>query len=97
MNITIDTSALIAVIANEPKKSRIVQLTVDASLLAPFSVHWEIGNAFSAMLKRNRVTPIQAQSCIALYQQIRLRLLMSIYLKPLILLNSCRFMRMTLT
>ena len=73
MNITIDTSALIAVIANEPKKSRIVQLTIDASLLAPLSVHWEIGNAFSAMLKRNRVTPIQAQSCIALYQQIPLK------------------------
>jgi predicted nucleic acid-binding protein len=73
MNITIDTSALIAVIANEPKKSRIVQLTVDASLLTPLSVHWEIGNAFSAMLKRNRVTPIQAQSCIALYQQIPLK------------------------
>jgi predicted nucleic acid-binding protein len=73
MNITIDTSALIAVIANEPKKSRIVQLTINASLLAPLSVHWEIGNAFSAMLKRNRVTPIQAQSCIALYQQIPLK------------------------
>ena len=73
MNITIDTSALIAVIANEPKKSRIVQLTVDASLLAPFSVYWEIGNAFSAMLKRNRVTSKQVQSCIALYQQIPLK------------------------
>lgn len=70
MNITIDTSALISVITNEPKKSRIVLLTVDASLLAPFSVHWEIGNAFSAMLKRNRITVAQAQSCIALYQQI---------------------------
>jgi len=39
-------------------------------LFAPLSVHWEIGNAFSAMLKRNRITMIQAQACIALYQQI---------------------------
>jgi len=74
MNITIDTSALIAVITNEPKKSRIVQLTVDTNLLAPLSVHWEIGNAFSAMIKRNRITALQAQSCIALYQQIPLKL-----------------------
>jgi predicted nucleic acid-binding protein len=74
MNITIDTSALIAVITNEPKKNRIVQLTVDTKLLAPLSVHWEIGNAFSAMLKRNRITALQAQSCIALYQQIPLKL-----------------------
>ena len=73
MNITIDTSALIAVIANEPKKSRIIQLTVGANLLTPSSVHWEIGNAFSAMLKRNRVTAIQAQSGIALYRQIPLK------------------------
>ena len=74
MNINIDTSALIAVITNEPKKSRIVQLTVDTNLLAPLSVHWEIGNAFSAMIKRNRITALQAQSCIALYQQIPLKL-----------------------
>ena len=74
MNITIDTSALIAVITNEPKKSRIVQLTVDTNLLAPLSVHWEIGNAFSAMIKRNRITALQAQSCIDLYQQIPLKL-----------------------
>ena len=74
MNITIDTSALIAVITNEPKKGRIVQLTVDTNLLAPLSVHWEIGNAFSAMIKRNRITALQAQSCIALYQQIPLKL-----------------------
>ena len=74
MNITIDTSALIAVITNEPKKSRIVQLTVGTNLLAPLSVHWEIGNAFSAMIKRNRITALQAQSCIALYQQIPLKL-----------------------
>jgi predicted nucleic acid-binding protein len=72
MNITIDTSALIAVITNETKKNRILQLTIDATLIAPSSVHWEIANAFSAMIKRNRITVIQAQACIALYQKIPL-------------------------
>ena len=71
--ITIDTSALIAVIAVELGKSRIIELTANSQLLAPSSVHWEIGNAFSAMLKRNRITLSQAQSCIALYQQIPIK------------------------
>jgi len=70
MNITIDTSALIAVITNEAKKNRILQLAIDATLIAPSSVHWEIANAFSAMIKRNRITVMQAQACVALYQKI---------------------------
>ena len=56
MDITIDTSALIAVIANEPQKNEIVRLTEGVKLCAPASVHWEIDNAFSAMLKRNRIS-----------------------------------------
>jgi predicted nucleic acid-binding protein len=73
MNITIDTSALIAVITDEPKKARIIELTIGANLISPHSVHWEIGNAFSAMLKRNRITLSQAQACISLYQQIPIK------------------------
>ncbi len=73
MNITIDTSALIAVIANEPEKNRIIKLTEDSSLLAPASVHWEIGNAFSAMLKRDRINIIQAQACIQVYRKIPIK------------------------
>jgi len=73
MDITIDTSALIAVITDEPKKSRIIELTVGVNLISPHLVHWEIGNAFSAMLKRNRIILSQAQACIALYRQIPIR------------------------
>jgi len=67
MNITIDTSALIAVITDESKKHRLIELTIGTNLLSPHSVHWEIGNAFSAMLKRNRITLSQAQT---LYQPV---------------------------
>ncbi len=73
MNITIDTSALISVITDEPKKAKIIELTIGANLISPNSVQWEIGNAFSAMLKRNRITLSQAQSCITLYQQIPIK------------------------
>ncbi len=57
MNITIDTSALIAVIINEPEKKKIIEITTGCRLIfCPNSVYWEIGNAFSAMLKRKRIT-----------------------------------------
>jgi predicted nucleic acid-binding protein len=75
MEIVVDTSVLIAVIANEPEKPLLVQLTIGANLVAPASVHWEIGNAFSAMLKRNRITLDEAQQAVSTYHAIPLRLL----------------------
>jgi len=54
MKIAVDTSAIIAVIAGEPEKARLIELTKDAIIVAPPSVKWEVGNAFSAMLKRSR-------------------------------------------
>lgn len=73
MEIVIDTSALIAVIANEPEKVELIALTTGADLIAPQSIHWEIGNAFSAMLKRNRITIAQALQAMQIYQRIPIR------------------------
>lgn len=73
MDVTIDTSALIAVIGNEPSKQRIIELTDGASLLAPSSVHWEIGNAFSAMFKRKIITIEVAQKALAAYRSIPIK------------------------
>jgi predicted nucleic acid-binding protein len=73
MEITIDTSALIAIITNEAHKNKLVKLTEGVSLCAPTSVHWEIGNAFSAMLKRNRIDIIQAKSCLNAYREIPIK------------------------
>lgn len=64
MDIVIDTSAIIAVITNEPTKPELIKITSGAQLFAPRSIHWEIGNAFSAMLKRNRLTLAQAQKAV---------------------------------
>lgn len=75
MDLVIDTSAIIAVIANEPAKAALVEQTAGAVLLAPHSVHWEIGNAFSAMLKRGRITLAQAQKALSIYQGIPIRFL----------------------
>ena len=73
-NIVVDASVLIAVITNEPEKERLIRLTQNGGLIAPDSIHWEIGNAFSAMLKRNRVTAAEAIHAIAAYQRIPLRM-----------------------
>ena len=64
MDIVVDTCVIIAVIANEPQKDALVELTRGTDLIAPHSVHWEISNAFSAMLKRKRITLEQALRAI---------------------------------
>ena len=73
MDIVVDTSVIIAVIANEPEREALVELTTGAELIAPHSVHWEIGNAFSAMLRRERVKVKQAIQAVKLYQRIPIR------------------------
>ncbi len=70
MNLVADTSTIIAVIANEPEKPLLIAKTHDIDLIAPRSLYWEIGNAFSAMIKRGRITLEQATAAIEIYEQI---------------------------
>jgi len=74
MNYVVDTSVVIAVVTNEPTRHQLVELTRDADLLAPASLHWEIGNAFSAMFKQRRVTLDQAVAAVQTYSRIPIRL-----------------------
>lgn len=74
LRIVVDTSTLIAVVAGEPEKARLIELTKDATIVAPPSIDWEIGNAFSAMLKRSRITLEQAIEAIDVYQEIWLEI-----------------------
>jgi predicted nucleic acid-binding protein len=73
MEVVVDASVLIAVITNEDEKEKLVAMTGEADLIAPLSVHWEIGNAFSSLLKRKRVTIDQALQAIEIYLQIPVR------------------------
>ncbi len=75
MKIVIDTSAIIAVIANEPEKAALIRQTQGADLFAPVSLHAEIGSAFSAMLKRQRINLEQVKTAIEIYRQIEMNLL----------------------
>jgi predicted nucleic acid-binding protein len=73
MNIIVDTSAIIAIIAGEPDRDALIAQTRGADLLAPPSVHWEIGSALSAMLKRRRISLTRALEAVTAYQQIPIR------------------------
>lgn len=73
MEVVVDASVLIAVITNEEEKEKLVAMTNEAELIAPLSVHWEIGNAFSSLLKRKRVTIDEALQAIEIYLQIPVR------------------------
>jgi predicted nucleic acid-binding protein len=73
MDLVIDTSVLLAVLTSEPERPKLISLTIGADLITPMSVHWEVGNALSAMLKRNRITLKQAQAALVAYEKIPLR------------------------
>jgi predicted nucleic acid-binding protein len=73
MDIVVDASVIIAVIANEPQKDKLIALTTGADLIAPSSIHWEIGNAFSAMLKQGRITLHQALQAVEVYYRVPVR------------------------
>jgi len=71
--IVIDTSAIVAVITDAPEKAALIRITEDASLVAPSSVHWEVGNAFTAMIRRGRLTSELAARAIEIYESIPIR------------------------
>ena len=73
MDIVIDTSALIAVIAGEPERSKIIELTSGNTLIGPGSIPWEIGNAFSAMFKQKRLSFEEAKKGISIFNRIPIR------------------------
>ncbi len=73
MRIVVDTSVIVAVITNELHKSHLIELTKNAELIAPPSLHWEIGNAFSAMFRRNRITLEQAKLALNAYRKIPIK------------------------
>lgn len=75
MKLVVDTSVIIAVIADEPEKPMLITKTQGFELVAPRSLYWEIGNAFSAMLKRQRITLEQAKAAVEIYLQIPLNLI----------------------
>jgi predicted nucleic acid-binding protein len=75
MEMVIDTSALLAVVAMEPERAELIRLSKGATLIAPSSVHWEIGNALSAMFKCKAIELDDALMILDGYAGIPIRLI----------------------
>lgn len=73
MDIVIDTSALLAVIVGEPERDRIVEITSGHTLIGPGAISWEVGNAFSAMMKQHRLTLDDAQKGLKSFDSVPIR------------------------
>ena len=73
MDLIVDTSALIAVIVGEPEREGIIQAAAGCTLIGPGSIPWEVGNAFSAMFKQNRLTLDEASKGLSIFTRIPLR------------------------
>ncbi|MFO8083006.1 MAG: type II toxin-antitoxin system VapC family toxin [Desulfobacterales bacterium] len=70
MKIIADTNTFIAVALNEPEKGRIIQLTEGHDLIAPDVLPFEIGNALTAMMKRNTLKKEEVVSAWDVVEQI---------------------------
>ena len=55
-------------------KAELIRLTQEADLVAPSSLPAELGNAFSAMFKRGRISLDDAKAALGVYLQIPLSL-----------------------
>jgi len=72
-NIVIDTSAILAVLLDEPEKQAVVDETIGSVLCAPASLRWEVGNAATAGVKRSRLTGERALQLITDFEQVTIR------------------------
>ena len=73
MDIVIDTSAIIAVLVAEPERDAIVSATTGHALIGPGSIPWEVGNAFTAMIKQRRIEVADAQRGLEISRSVPIR------------------------
>ncbi len=72
--IAIDTSAILAVLLNEPSRSALIAATEGCSLIAAPSLPWEVGNALIAGVRRHRLTGAVVLEAWASYRRVAVRL-----------------------
>jgi predicted nucleic acid-binding protein len=70
MKIIADTNTFIAVALNEPEKHKIIKLTEGHELIAPDVLPFEIGNALTAMMKKDILKKDEVESAWEIIQQI---------------------------
>src|SRR5262252_6367337 len=70
----IDTSAVLAVLLNEPTRPALIRATQGKNLVAAPSLPWEVGNALIAGLRRRRLTRASVNAAWSSYRQVQVRI-----------------------
>jgi predicted nucleic acid-binding protein len=73
MKLIVDANIFLAVVLNEPEKDRIIEKTLGIELISPVILPYEIGNALSAMAKRNRLNRDQIIQSFQYFKEIPVR------------------------
>ncbi len=72
--LVIDTSALLAVLLNEPARPALISATDGYGLVGAPTLPWEVGNALVAGFRRKRLSASQVREAWASYQTVPVRL-----------------------
>ena len=70
MKLVVDASAIIAVLVGEEGRDHIVKADEGIDLIASASLHWGVGDAFSALFKRGRLSATTAIEATGRYREI---------------------------
>lgn len=73
-NLVIDTSAVLAVLLNEPTRPALIRATQGYGLVGAPSLPWELGNALIAAVRRQRLSGGSARRAWASYGTVPVRL-----------------------
>ncbi len=74
MNVVTDSNIFLAVALDEPEKEQVIQLTAGIDAISPEILPYEIGNALSAMVKRNKISQKEAFSALEIANLIPVQL-----------------------
>jgi len=74
MEIVIDTSAIIAAIADEPDGDTIIKLTENAILVCPSAILFEIPNALTKMIRKKLIDKDKMNQLLKSFQKIPIKL-----------------------
>jgi predicted nucleic acid-binding protein len=72
--LVVDTSALLAVLLNEPARSALISSTRGYDLVGAPTLPWEVGNALVAGYRRGRLSVAQVRQAWAGYEAVPVRL-----------------------
>ncbi len=73
-SLVIDTSALLAVLLNEPARPALISATERYALVGAPTLPWELGNALVAGVRRKRLSAAHVRQAWASYQAVPVRL-----------------------